>query len=127
LQAVGYGTYQRIQAETSSPGQLILLLYDALLKNLKGAESALQRHDNEVAHSALMRSQDIVLELIASLDMNSGDIAKQLAPLYEYQYQRLLDANLHKDRRAVGEVVRLVTPLRQAWAHAIGAGQTADA
>jgi flagellar protein FliS len=124
LRSVGYGAYQRIQAETSSSGQLILMLYDALLKNLKRAETAIDRDDKELAHSALVRSQDIVLELIASLDMDSGEIAHRLAPLYEYQYQRLLDANVHKDGGAVSEVIRLIAPLRQAWAQAIGAEAT---
>jgi flagellar protein FliS len=119
LQAVGYGAYQRIQAETSSPAELILLLYDALLKDLNQARARLIAHDHETANRALIRAQEIILELISSLDLSAGEIAQQLAPLYHYEHQRLLDANVQKDPEAVSEVIGLVTPLRDAWVQAI--------
>ena len=119
MRTAGYETYRRIQTETSSPAELILLLYDALLNDLEQAHDGLARRDFEAAHRPLLRAQDIVLELISSLDLEAGDIARQLAPLYEYQYQRLLEASVQKDATAVAEVARLITPLRNAWAHAV--------
>jgi flagellar protein FliS len=127
LQAVGYGAYRRIQTETSSPAELILLLYDALLNDLKQAEERLHQREFDTAHTSLVRAQEIVLELIASLDMDAGDIARQLAPLYEYQYQRLLEANMQKNAKPVAEVIRLVTPLRDAWVNAVRNVQAASA
>lgn len=119
MQAVGYGAYRRMQAETSSPGELILLLYDALLNDLSQAHASLTTHDHETAHRALLRAQEIILELISSLDLSAGEIARQLQPLYQYEYQRLLDANVHKDAGAVAEVISLVEPLRAAWVQAV--------
>jgi len=116
-------TYRRMQTSTASPGELIGMLYDALVRNLTRAESGLQTHDIEAAHQALLRSQDIVLELIASLDTDAeggaGRIARQLAPLYEYMYHRLLDASMHKDTTPIAEVRRLVQPVREAWRGAL--------
>jgi flagellar secretion chaperone FliS len=115
--------YRRMQTTTASPGELIALLYDALLRNLMRAEGGLGAHDMEEAHTALLRSQDIVLELISSLDTDAegdvGSLARQLAPLYEYVYRRLLDASLHKDAAPLAEVRRLVQPVREAWAFAL--------
>lgn len=112
-------TYRKMQTETASPAQLIGMLYDALLRNLQRAETGLTAHDIEPAHHALMRAQDIVLELISSLDVRAGgeagDLARQMSPLYEYMYRRLLDASLRKDGAPVAEVHSLVIPLRQAW------------
>jgi flagellar protein FliS len=127
LTAVGYGVYRRIQTETSSPGELILMLYDALLNDLQHAESDLTQHHWEPAHTSLVRAQEIVLELIASLDMDAGEIARQLAPLYEYQYQRLLEANVQKNPKPVTEVIGLVRPLREAWMNAVRKVQAARA
>lgn len=116
-------TYRRMQTATASPGELIGLLYDALLRNLTRVESSLDARDIAEAHPALLRAQDIVLELIASLDTDAegeaGTIARQMAPLYEYMYRRLLDASLHKDGSPVAEVRRLVLPVRDAWRHAL--------
>lgn len=119
MQAVGYGAYRRMQAETSSPGELILLLYDALLNDLSQAYDSLTAHDHETAHRSLLRAQEIILELISSLDLSAGEIARQLQPLYQYEYQRLLDANVHKDASAVAEVISLIEPLRAAWVQAV--------
>jgi flagellar secretion chaperone FliS len=107
------------------PGELIALLYDALLRNLmrrRNAGLTVARHRG-VAHRRCCVSQDIVLELISSLDTDAegdvGSLARQLAPLYEYVYRRLLDASLHKDAAPLAEVRRLVQPVREAWAFAL--------
>ena len=115
--------YRRMQTATATPGELIALLYDALVKNLTRAERNLQAKDLEQAHEALLKSQDIVLELISSLDVSAAgeadQIARQIAPLYEYMYRRLLDASVHKDTEPVAEVRRLVMPVREAWRFAL--------
>lgn len=127
MQSVGYGAYRRVQAETSSPGELILLLYDALLKDLRQAHEGLASLQYEPAHRSLLRAQEIILELISSLDMNAGEIAQQLRPLYQYEYQRLLEANLRKDADAVAEVISLILPLRAAWTQALQTVQAGGA
>jgi flagellar protein FliS len=114
----GYGAYRRVQAETASPAQLVLLLYDGLLKRLQTALQGLEGHDYEQANGSLQHAQDILLELAASLDMEAGEIAERLAQLYEYQHHLLLQANVRKDPAPVREVVTLASRLRDAWAHA---------
>ncbi|MFA7249295.1 MAG: flagellar export chaperone FliS [Dehalococcoidia bacterium] len=123
MRATGYEAYLRVQTETSSPGQLIALLYDAMIRSLDRAREGLAQRDVEKAHEPLLRAQDIALELIVSLNMDdtgeAGAMARQLAPLYEYMYRRLLDASVHKDVEAVDEVRRLLVPVREAWADAL--------
>lgn len=123
MNQVARDTYLRMQTETASPGQLVIMLYDAALRSLMRAEEAILRVDTEGAHTALLHVQDVVLELIASLnwdaDGEAGALAKQMASLYEYIYRRTLDASLKKDVLAVQEVIRLVTPLRTAWQAAL--------
>ncbi len=122
--------YRRMQTATATPGELIAMLYDALLKNLARAENSLAvaqdgtaARDVEQAHESLLKAQDIVLELISSLDVNAdgdaGQMARQMAPLYEYMYRRLLDASLRKDAEPIAEVRRLVQPVREAWRFAL--------
>jgi len=115
VQAVGYGAYRKVQAETSSPGELVVLLYDALLKNLRRALAGFDSNESERVNDGLTRAQDITLELLASLDPDS-ELAEQLAPLYDYMFRQLIHANTRKERAAVDEVVNLVTPVRNAWA-----------
>ncbi len=123
MQSAGYDAYQRIQTETATPGQLIAMLYDAFVRNLWQAEEALETSNLQGAHQALLRSQDIILELISSLEVKAegavGDVARQIAPLYEYIYRRLIDANIRKDVLAVREVRALILPVRDAWSEAL--------
>jgi flagellar protein FliS len=118
VQAVGYGAYQRVQAETSSPGEVIVLLYNALLKNLHRALDALESDDPARVSDALTRAQDITLELRTSLNAET-ELAEQLLPLYTYLFSSLITANVNKDADLIREVEALVTPIRDAWAFAV--------
>ena len=122
---MGYGAYQRVQAETSAPGELVVLLYDALLKNLRRALVGLEADAPEQVNDGLTRAQDITLELRSSLDPQS-DLAEQLVPLYDYMFRQLIHANTRKESAAVEEVVSLVLPVRDAWASAVHGAQPAS-
>ena len=125
MQHSGYGAYRKIQAETSSSGELVWLLYEALQTNLARAEAALGEGNLELANAPLVRAQEIVLELAVSLDMDQGQLPEQLAALYEYAYRRLVDANLRKEVAIVHEVRRVIAPLREAWGRAVHPGSAA--
>ena len=121
MRAAGYGAYRQVQTETSSTGELLLLLYDALERNLSLADAALVAGERETAHQPLIRSQEIVLELLASLDLEQGDLPVQLSSLYEYCYQRLMAASLHQDVTMVRDAGRVISQLGEAWRHAVHA------
>ena len=123
MDAAGYGAYKRIQAQTSSPGELVVLLYDALLNDLARADLAIDERDLPRVHDRLVHAQEIVLELAASLNHDAGEISEQLAALYDYCYRRLLEANVKKDKSAVHEVSRLLQPVRDAWRQVVHGGR----
>ena len=102
--STGYSAYRRVQAETSSSAELIALLYDALAADLQRAELGLGDGSHERAHEALLRAQEIVLELLMSVNPEAGDLSTQLAALYQYMYERLGEANLKKGVAGVREV-----------------------
>ena len=114
-----YGAYRRVQTETAAPAQLILLLYDGLLRRLQRALQGLEVRDYEEANGSLQRAQEILLELAASLDMDGGEIADGLMALYQYQHSLLLQANVAKDPEPVRQVAALSGQLRGAWANAL--------
>ena len=118
MQAVGYGAYQRVQAETSPPGELIVLLYDALLKNLRRGLAAIEAGEPEAVNQALTRAQDITLELRTSLNAET-ELAAQLLPLYNYVFSSLVLANVNKDAALIRELETMITPMRDAWAFAV--------
>jgi flagellar protein FliS len=114
-----YQAYRTTQVQTSSPAELILLLYDGAIKYCRQAEAHLDNGERELAHNALLRSQDIIDELAVSLDFSAGEeIAQGLLQLYDYMGQRLVEANIHKDKAPITEVAAMLQELREAWAEA---------
>ena len=104
--------------DSASPHKLVLMLYDALLKQLRIAKLHIERR--EVAHKGAAISKAISFidqGLRLGLDLErGGSIASQLLALYDYSTTRLLHANVHNDIAAIDEVIRLIEPIRSAWA-----------
>lgn len=107
--------YQRNQIEMASQKQLILMLYDGAIKFLRLAKEGIEQQNLELAHNALLRSQAIILELLSGLNPDSGKIAEGLAALYDYFYQRLVEANKAKDSEIIDEIIPFLQDLRGVW------------
>lgn len=114
-----YHQYKQNEVATAAPGKLLLMLYNAALKNLKLSRLAVEEKNFEQVNSYLGKSQDIVLELMASLDLAQGDLALQLNALYGYMHQRLVVANIQKDIGIITEVAGMITELRDVWKTAL--------
>jgi flagellar protein FliS len=111
-----YQQYQATQIQTASTGELVLLLYDGAVRFLSRAQAALAERRLDDASEDLVRAQEIVLELVAGLDLERGGaLAANLRELYLFIYKTLLEANLRKDGTAIATVLRLLEPVRSAW------------
>jgi flagellar protein FliS len=117
----GYQQYQRTQTQTASPGELIVMMYGGAIKFLTVARQKIESGDVEGSHRSLLRAQEIVLELMVSVDTAVGPVAKNLFDLYEFMHRHLVEANVKKDPAMVGDVVSLLRELLQAWEQAIAA------
>ena len=106
--------YLRQNVMTARSVDLIVILYDALKKNIILGKRGIARSDAHGAHKHLMKAQEILTELVNSLDMNYP-IAEELLSLYEYFLKNLEDANLRKDPEPLEPVIDMVDTLRSAW------------
>ncbi len=107
--------YLRVQVQTADSGKLILMLYQKAINSLRKAGECLDKGDMEGKGREILRCQEIILELLASLDARAGQITKSLASLYVFIYRKLNAANLGKDRKSIDEAISLLTPLTEAW------------
>ena len=117
----GYSQYQRTQTQTASPGELIVLLYGGAIRFLTVARQRLDAGDLEGAHRGLLRGQEIILELMISVDVGAGPVARNLFDLYEFMHRQLVAANVKKDSQMIDEVVGLLRDLLPSWEAAIAA------
>lgn len=114
----GYNQYKENSVLTAQPEELTLMLYNGLVKFIMKAQQALSKKDLEGAHNNIIKSQNIVVELISSLD-KSYEISNGLLLLYDYMYRRLVEANIQKSAEILDEVLDLSKQLRDTWEQAM--------
>jgi flagellar protein FliS len=115
--ARGAQAYYRTQIQSQSPLELVVMLYDGALRFLQMAADGTRRNDLAAKREGMSRSMAILAELQNTLNLQEGgEVAQSLDHLYTYITSRLLDANVKKDPAPVDEAIRLLRPLRDAWA-----------
>lgn len=110
--------YKRQQVMTATPETLTLMLYNGCLRFMTEGREAIEKKDYEQANTSLQKAQNIISEFRITLKMEY-DIAQQLLPLYNYVYDRLVEANLKSDVTKIDEARDIITELRDAWAQAM--------
>ena len=110
--------YKRQQVLTATPEALTLMLYNGALRFMTEGRDAIEKKDYEAANNSLQKAQNIITEFRVTLNMEY-EIANQLLPLYNYVYDRLVEANMKSDVKQLDEAKTIITELRDAWAQAM--------
>lgn len=108
--------YKKASVNTLDQTKLIIMLYDGAIKNASFAVEHMKSGQIEKVHDCLIKTKNIVTELMATLNMDrGGDIAKNLQSLYSYIFSQLIEANMNKKTEPVVIVIDLLKELRAAW------------
>jgi flagellar protein FliS len=100
----------------ADPVELIHILYEHALTQVKLARIALAEGDIPARCQAVSKTLAALGELEGSLDFNAGgSISKNLARLYQYMRRRLLEATVKRDAGALAEVESLLRTLDEGW------------
>ncbi|MFA1238452.1 flagellar export chaperone FliS [Serratia odorifera] len=117
----GTQAYAQVSLESgvmsASPHQLIVMLFDGAQSALSRARILMDQGDIAGKGQAISKAINIIDNgLKNSLDhQRGGEVADNLAALYDYMKRRLLQANLHNDQQAIEEVVKLLDNIADAW------------
>lgn len=111
----GYNVYKNNTVNYASKEQLLLMLVDGAVKFSKKAELALKEKNTKDSHENLIKTQDIITELMVSLDVDAGEWAKQLYKVYEFIKAKLIESNMKKDISILQEVIPLIEDVRDIW------------
>ena len=107
--------YRENSILTASPEQLVVMLYDGAGRFLRQAEGAMIGGSWLQASEKLSRAEAIIDELLATLDMDAGEVADRLQSIYVFCKTRLIEARIERDAVRVDQVARLLSELREAW------------
>lgn len=114
-----YQAYADTQVETAvssaRPVDLVVMIYDRLFEHLRTAEVAMQTQQSaDVAISKALELIGVGLQSCLN-PQEGGEIADNLAALYDWANRQILLGKLKKDPMLLVEVRRVLTPLAEAW------------
>lgn len=116
----GLGQYKKTSVETASKEQILLMLYQAAIKNCKKAIESIDQKNIAKKGEYIGKLQDIIVELSNSLDFEvGGDVAKELNSLYDYMMFATTQANIKIDKQPLEGVLKVLTTLYDGWTEAV--------
>lgn len=113
----GYQTYKDQTVSTMTQGELLLVLYDELVKRLTRALLALDKEDYETFEASVIRSVEIINYLDDTLDMQYP-ISANLTKLYEYFTYELQRVRAGRNRTELERVRTMAGELRDSFREA---------
>jgi flagellar protein FliS len=116
----GLGAYKKTSVETASKEQILLMLYQAAIKNCKKGIDAIEQKNLAKKGEYIGKLQDIVVELSNSLDFEvGGEVAKELASLYDYILYSSTQANIKIEKSHLEGCLKVLNTLYDGWTEAI--------
>jgi len=116
LERFARDSYLSTEVLTATPQKLHLMLIEAAIRFSQRARQLWEAGDDAAASASLIRAQNVVSQLIAGLNYESGDeIVPRLTGIYQFVFRTLLDANLHHNLQRIDEAVRVLEIERQTW------------
>ena len=109
-----YSQYNNSKVLTASPAELTLMLYDGAIKFCNIAIVAVEQKDISKAHSNILKVQRIIDYLRKTLDMKYP-VAAEFEKIYVYLAQRLVEANIKKDKEILEEISTHLHAVRDNW------------
>ncbi|MBU5591104.1 flagellar export chaperone FliS [Clostridium sp. MSJ-4] len=111
-----YNAYKNNSVNFASKEQLLLMLLDGAVRFAKTGRQAIEEKNVMKAHENIIKTEDIFIELMATLDVEKGGVwAKNLMSVYEFINHKLIQANLKKDSAILDEVIPLIEEVRDTW------------
>ncbi len=111
-----FDQYRETQITTANQGKLIVMLYDGAIRFMGVAIENMQPRTYDIVNTNIIKAQDIITELLLSLNMKEGgEISQNLFNLYVYFKKRLLEANIRKDADIIREVMNHMKAMRESW------------
>jgi flagellar protein FliS len=116
----GLGAYKKTSIHTASKEQILLMLYQAAIKNCKKAMESIDNKEIAKKGEFIGKLQDIIIELNNSLDFEvGGEVAEELSSLYDYMLFSSTQANIKIDKEPLEGCLKVLNILYEGWREAV--------
>jgi flagellar protein FliS len=110
------GSYQEHALDSASAVDLVVALYDGMIRFLYAAGDAVERGDMEGRRAAAKRTLDIIIHLQARLRMDvGGRPAQALSEFYTSIFAQILQASQSASKAKFDHAIDCVKNVREAW------------
>jgi flagellar protein FliS len=110
------GSYQQCALESASAVDLVVALYDGIVRFLYAASAAVERGDEAARRNAVKRAMDIIIHLQARLRMDvGGRPAQVLSEFYASIFSEILQASQSASQQKFEHAIECVKNVRDAW------------
>jgi flagellar protein FliS len=108
--------YKESAVLSAPPEMLVVMLYDGARRFLFQAGVAMRSGQIELCNRKLRRAEDIIQHLRDTLDMDQGEIARNLESIYLYCQRQLRQVRFDRDPAVLEHLSSLLGQLREAFA-----------
>ncbi len=110
------GSYREHALDGASAVDLVVALYDGIIRFLYAAIAAVELGDEESRRAAVKRALDIIIHLQARLRMDvGGRPAKSLSEFYAAIFAQILQASQSASKQKFEHAIDCVSNVRDAW------------
>lgn len=113
----GYQQYKTQSVNTMTKGEMLILLYDEMIKRLTRAEIALEKKDFEIFDQSVTRTKEILRYLTDTLDRKYS-ISHELFRLYDFFGYELSRLSAGRNAEIIKEIRPLIAELRDTFKEA---------
>lgn len=113
----GYQAYKEQSVNTMTKGEMLILLYDEMLKRLARAEFSLEKNDYAVFDQSVKRCGEIVAYLVDTLNYDYP-ISTELKRMYDFFTYELSRLAAGRNPEIIHDLHSLVKDLRDAYSQA---------
>ncbi|WFR56803.1 flagellar export chaperone FliS [Anaerocolumna sp. AGMB13025] len=106
--------YQNNKISTATPAELTLMLYEGAIKYCNIAITGIEENNITKTNNNIIKTENIISYLRSTLDFNYP-IAGEFEAIYKYIYERLISANIRKEKEIMEEVLEHLRVMRDTW------------
>ena len=111
--------YQENALRGATPLELVIVLYDTAIDDMRRALSAMQQDDVETRSRQISHALIVLQQLQGTLDFErGGGAARQFEQFYNLVRAKLLESQIRNSAELLREQVRYVSEVRDCWVDA---------
>ncbi len=116
----GAKNYKTMSIQSATPQQLLIMLYEGAIQNIKKAISAIEAKNVAEKGKYIGKAHDIISELNVSLNHEvGGEVTRELERLYDFMISQLLKANIETNAEPLKAVQKNLEVLLDGWKQAV--------